>query len=45
MISTMRTTLDIDAALLDEAVRWLQTRTTRETMEMVRRAVTVATKP
>lgn len=33
----MRTTLDIDPALLDEAIRRLQTRTKRETVEMALR--------
>ncbi|MCJ7796683.1 MAG: type II toxin-antitoxin system VapB family antitoxin [Thermoleophilia bacterium] len=33
----MRTTLDIDAALLDEAVRRLRTRTKRETVELALR--------
>jgi Arc/MetJ family transcription regulator len=33
----MRTTLDIDPALLDEAIRRLRTRTKRETVEMALR--------
>lgn len=37
ILCIMRTTLDIDAALLDEAVRRLRTRTKRETVEMALR--------
>ena len=37
IVCIMRTTLDIDPALLDEAIRRLRTRTKRETVEMALR--------
>ena len=37
ILCIMRTTIDIDPALLDEAIRRLRTRTKRETVEMALR--------